>query len=166
MPFCSFIREWSLRRSALYLVFLSMVSTGCADNQAGKDKPGVGQALFLVNKNAPFILMDMAPELAALQHLDGGEREHYLMKRAVTTVLDKALAKKEFAGKDTFTIRMVLVTKKDEYGRPLWGEARELARFELDRSILVGLTSQSVDVIKTEDLRSTFRSVTFSKSTL
>jgi hypothetical protein len=166
MSLGSFVRERCFRRPTLCMAFLCMLTTGCPDNEASNDNPSVGQALFLVSNNTPFILMDMAPELPALRNLNAGAREHYLMKRAVAVVLDNALSKKQFAGKETFVIRMVLVSKKDEYGRPLWGEATELARFELDRSVLAGVTSQSIDGMKTEALRSTFRSVTFSQSTL
>ena len=95
--------------------------------------------LYVVKDEKPFVLVDMATELPRLKSFAAAGKEEYLLKRALMIAADdKVLGRKEYAGKDLFVVRMILLTERDEYGRPKWGGTAEIALVEVPRASIAG----------------------------
>ncbi len=124
--------------------------------------PAVANKLFVLKAEQPFILLDVAPNLATLQSLGAEAQEEYLLRTAVRTLVAEALGRKEYQGKERFTVRVIAVTEKDEYKRPKWSTALELAVLETDRATLGELQAADVDLLMPDaiTLRFTRRQLT------
>lgn len=100
--------------------------TGSIDAKAG---PHTTTTIATTKNGKPFVLVDMGPELPALAGWAPASQTEYLKRRAL--MLARAAAAGELAGKPEYTVRMIVLTTLDEYGRPRWDAAPELARFEV-----------------------------------
>jgi hypothetical protein len=125
-----------------------------------------GQVLHVVKNGKIYVLMDLQPERQRLKSLAEQAREEFLMRRALKEAMSLPTDREDFAGKDTITIRMVLVAGIDEYNRPRWGGAAEIAFFHLSRASLADLTSAAADKLPGAALRQRFQSVKLSLENL
>jgi hypothetical protein len=119
----------------------------------------VGAIACLMKDGKPFIMVNMAPELPNFGKAGKQAKEDYLQKRAAEVIIDFALTKEEYEGKDTFVVRMVLLDGKDDYNRPKWGSAVNLAFLELKREPLAGLSKDGLATIPKDKLGNVFSSV-------
>jgi hypothetical protein len=81
------------------------------------------------------------------------------MRRALREAAAVPADKPEFADKEIVAIRMVLVNGLDEYAKPKWGSASEVASFEVDRASVRALKAEDVNGLAGDALRQPFRSV-------
>jgi hypothetical protein len=125
--------------------------------------PLTSTILSVVKDQKPFILMDMAPELARLKGYTPAAQEEYLVKRALTAVRsDNVWKKKEYEGKDSFVVRMILLTELDEYGKPKWGSALEIAIVEIPRRAVAQRTREAIAALDREQARKAVENCRFS----
>lgn len=121
--------------------------------------PFTKNVTYVVKEQKPFILMDLAPELRALKAHGKPAQAEYLLKRALmVAAADNVLRRKEYEGKDVFVVRMILLTELDEYGKPKWGSARELALLEVPRSAVSALSQEQINAMKLEEAKKLFTS--------
>lgn len=118
--------------------------------------------LLLLKDGKPFLLASVKQMVPHLRTLSQSAREEYLMRKAAAVVLEKALADERYVGQQAFTVNMVLPLGEDEYHRPRWGGAKEIAVLEVDRQRVTGLTAQSVEGLDASALRGLFVSARFS----
>ena len=50
----------------------------------------------------------------------------------------------EYKDRSSFVVRMIVLVGRDEYQRPQWGSARELALLEIDRAALEKLSNDQI----------------------
>jgi len=147
---------------------VALMASGCDDKSTppavdGGVPAGPAQVLTTLKDEKPYILMDMSPELGTFKSLQGTERETFLLRRAVKAVHEHGLKETKFTGKDSFVVRMVLVEGKDEYNRPKWGSAKEIAIMETNRASAESITPESLGNLAEDKLRSAFTSSSFAK---
>jgi hypothetical protein len=117
------------------------------------------KSLFVVKKDGhPCAHANLAKELPTLQSLNAAGQEEYILKRALVIVTESVLSRKECQSAEHFSVRLILVSKLDEYGRPKWGEASQLALLELDRAAVQALKPEAVDALSLDRLRGLFTS--------
>jgi len=122
--------------------------------------------LLAVKDGKPFLLVNVASRLDSLKRVDRGDQEAFLQGQALWTVVDAALGHQPYQGKDHFVVRMITITERDEYARPKWGSAVELAVLELDRAAVAGLTTAGVEKMPPEKTTSLFTARRFSLENL
>jgi hypothetical protein len=117
------------------------------------------QSLFVVKQDGhPCAHANLVAELPTLQSLGAVGQEEYILKRALVIVTESVLPRKDCQSAEHFSVRLILVSKLDEYGRPKWGEASQLAVLELDRAAVEALKPEAVDALSLDRLRSLFTS--------
>ncbi|MCE9548254.1 MAG: hypothetical protein K8T25_22505 [Planctomycetia bacterium] len=114
--------------------------------------------LYVIKDDKPHVLMDMLPEAPTLRGLTDAAAREYLMKRALAVLVGEGLGQEKFAGRTEFTVRMILLNDVDEYGKPRWGQAPQIALFSISRSKLERLDKKGVDALKRDQLPSLFDS--------
>jgi hypothetical protein len=125
--------------------------------------PFTSTILSVVRDQKPFILMDMAPELARLKGYTPAAQEEYLVKRALMAVRsDNVWKKKEYEGKDSFVVRMILLMELDEYGKPKWGSAMEIALVEVPRGAVAQRTREAIAALDRDQARKAIEKCRFS----
>jgi hypothetical protein len=117
--------------------------------------PGMGDVVFAVVGGKTMVLRDLQPEAATLVKLDPAKRDEYLMKRAFASLDHKTMAKSPYKDNDRCVVRFVLLTSIDQYNRPVWGSAVEIAKFEIDLS-KVRQSGKTVTALKEEDVTGFF----------
>ncbi len=116
--------------------------------------PFTNTVLSVVKQDKPFILMDLAPELSKLRGYTPAAQEEYLVKRALMVVRsDGVWKKKEYEGKNTFVVRMILLVELDEYGKPKWASALEIALVEIPRSALAQRSREAIAALDRQQTR-------------
>jgi hypothetical protein len=142
------------------LFILGMV--GCDKDAPIEENPvpaPSATALRVVKDGTALILVDVQPEWDRLLKLTAPQRAAYFKRQAVMEALNLPTDQPQFAGKDRVKVRMVLLQGRDEYNRPKWGNAGEVAVFELSRSALDGITAESVNHLPDPNLNRLFLSV-------
>lgn len=89
--------------------------------------------LYVVKDGKAFVQVNLFPEIDALRSLDAAGQEAYLCRRAAKSLLEKGLSHKLFTAQNDFVVRLVVLKNLDEYGRPKWGDAAEVARLSANR---------------------------------
>jgi hypothetical protein len=121
-------------------------STSSIETRPGK--VGIPKlTLFAMKDQNPFVVTSLSAEIGTLRALEPSSQEEYLLRRGLAIVIDGALKRHEYEGKDHFWIKMVLVSGKDEYDRARWGNALVLALLEIDREAIVALKAFDVDTL-------------------
>jgi len=176
----------SPRSTSLLSALLVILATGCTGSKAPppgvpgdtalakvappkSDKvdvltgPFTETILAVVKQEKPFILMDLAPELPKLKGYTPAAQEEYLVKRALMAVRsDNVWKKKEYEGKNTFVVRMILLGELDEYGKPKWGSAPEIAHMEIPRGAAAPLRRETIAALDREQTRKAVENCRFS----
>ncbi len=75
---------------------------------------------------------------------------------------DGVWKKKEYEGKNTFVVRMILLMELDEYGKPKWASALEIALMEIPRSALVQRTREAIAALDRDETRKAVENCRFS----
>lgn len=181
------------RRLAWALLAIPLVAAGCGSRQPANAAPDMPTAATVQSGNAatgtekvdvstgpftqtilytlkdqmPFVLMDLAPELPKLKRYGHEGREEYLLKRALAVLVsDRVRKRKEYEGKDAFVIRMILLMELDEYGKPKWGNAPEIALLEIARDGVSSLTLDAVAALDLDAARKIFRTCRLSPANI
>ena len=118
-----------------------------------------GDVVFAIKDGKAMVLLDLQLEAESLVRLPPAEREIHLLKRAFVNLEHKTMARSPFKDKDRCVVRMVMLTAIDQYNRPVWGSAVEIANFEIDLA-KVRQTGKSVTVLKQESVAEFFVSHT------
>jgi hypothetical protein len=149
------------------LTICSLIISGCTETTDPSTTTGplttqpakVGALACLMKDDKPYIMVNMAPELPNFGKAPKRTKEDYLLRRAAEVIIDFALAKEEYDGKASFVLRMVLLDGKDDYNRPKWGSAVDLAFLELKRDSLTGLTKESLANLDRQKFAQVFSSI-------
>lgn len=121
--------------------------------------PRTETILAVLKDDEPFVLMDILPEVVTINTLTESARREYLLKRALLTIRANALGESQFLDKDTFTVRMILLKDVDEYGRPKWGTAPQVALLRLRRERIEPLTADDIHELERGQVEAMFLSV-------
>ncbi len=115
--------------------------------------------MYVMKEGNPVIVADLAPEMANFQDYAPAGQEEYLLKRAlIIAAAGDVLKRKQYEGKDAFVVRIILVLKTDEYGRPSFGDAPEIALLRVARETAAGLTPQRIAAMTLEEAKKAFAS--------
>jgi len=138
---------------------------GCRADRGGSDRvdilsgPHSTGIVMTVKDGMPFVLFDVFPEQSAMAALSEEGKQEYLLKRVLVVLAEKGLSEPQFEGRREFRVRIVSVSSRDEYGRPHWAAASEIAQLEVSRDRVEGLDAASVAALRPSDARQRFRSV-------
>jgi hypothetical protein len=126
---------------------------------------GTGDVVFAIKDGKAMVLLDLQPEAGSLVKLAPAEREIHLLKRAFANLEHKTMAKSPYKDKDRCVVRMVMLTAIDQYNRPVWGSAVEIANFEIDLA-KVRQTGKPASVLKQENVAEFFVSQTVNQANI
>ena len=116
--------------------------------------PRTKTVMYVVKEGKPFILVDLARELPNFKDYAPAGQEEYLLKRALMIAASgDVLKRKEYEGKDAFVVRMILLLETDEYGRPKFNAAPEIALLEVARKVAAGLTPRRIAALTLDEAR-------------
>jgi hypothetical protein len=116
--------------------------------------PRTKTIMYVLKEGNPFVLVDLAPELPNFQGYPPAGQEEYLLKRALVIAAgDEVLKRKEYQGKDTFTVRIILLLETDEYGRPKFSAAPEIALLRVAREVAARLTPKGIAAMTLAEAR-------------
>lgn len=159
-------------RTSYYFILFSIIALPMAcqnwaydDSAPGSSKAGgtekstSGHILYLHKNGKPFILIDIAPSIKEYASLCSSAQEEFLLKKALVALFDNKSIRNDYDGHDLFIFRMVCLTEKDEYGRPKWGTASEVAMLMARGSGIHGITKDEVFSFNGERLRTFFSSI-------
>jgi hypothetical protein len=119
--------------------------------------PRTKTVMYVIKEGNPVIFVDFSPELPNFQSCAPAGQEEYLLKRALLIAsAGDVLKRKEYEGKDAFVVRIILVLKTDEYDRPSFGDAPEIALLHLARETAARLTPQRIAAMTLEESRKAF----------
>ena len=124
-----------------------------------------GDVVFAIKDGKAMVLLDLQPEAGSLVKLAPAERDIHLRKRAFANLEHKIMAKTPYKDKDRCVVRMVMLTSIDQYNRPEWGSAVEIANFEIDLA-KVRQTGKSASVLKLENVAEFFVSQTVNQENI
>jgi len=129
-----------------------------------KREPLTTTVLAVMKDKRPLVLADMLPEWPKLKELAPAEREEYLLRRALVLVHQRQNTKKDFADQPVFVIRFILLTELDEYSKPKWGAAPELALLEIERAKFASLTLEGIAALDTNAVKTLFKTAKIDQS--
>jgi len=129
-------------------------------------EPLTATVLAVMKDGRPLVLADMLPEWPKLKALAPAEREDYLLRRALILAGQKKEAKKDFAEQPVFAVRFILLTETDEYSKPKWGTAPELALLEAERAAFENLTLEDIAALDAKAVKARFKAVKIDQDAL
>ncbi|MFH1024906.1 MAG: hypothetical protein V1809_16115 [Planctomycetota bacterium] len=126
-------------------------------------EPFAKDILYLMKDGNPLVLADMMPEAGKLAGHNEAARERYLMRRALQMVFEGLVKESKFAEQKQFVVSMILLKERDEYGRPQWATAPQLARFTVQPTIR---SKEDIEILATDQLMSQFSATKFNTAAL
>lgn len=146
--------------SSLFIVcaaFFQLALSGESKaSKALQEEPITKTVLAVIKDKKPLILADILPEVEKLRAFSEDERSEYVYKRALMLLESRKNAKKDFKTHETFTVRLILLKDKDEYGKPQWGSAPEVAFLTIQRSEFDTLSVDDIVNLSADSVKKLF----------
>ena len=86
--------------------------------------------IIIVDKGKNLIQFDVQHEAGVLVAMQTAKRESYLMEQAFAYLDHKKMENLEHKKTTRCIAKIVLLTAKDNYNKPIWGSAAPIAEFE------------------------------------
>jgi hypothetical protein len=144
---------------------------GCDSKNTGDGKlkavKAEGDPVVLTTKDGvPYITANVADDITSFKPGDATQREDALIRKAIRLALERGLHHKPYDGKDSFTVRLMVLTELDEYGKAKAGSSVDLATVEVPRASLEGLTVDKLVTLTGTNLKKLVRNSTVSLGNL
>ena len=134
------------------VIFLFFIAANTSAIQLDEDDFDA-TVIATMKDGSPFILIDLYPEIEIMISLTSDiEKKEYLLKRALLSVQESLEDDDEFSEHDVFVVRVILLKEVDEYNRPKWGTAPEVAILKIDKTLIKQLDLDKLNHLGLRDI--------------